>query len=212
MKRAAHSTPFFPDVRQHDPGPTGDSAPENSLRRSRVFAREKWGGEFGDARLKRCFSPTGEKWPAGPMRGGASAPRRILSLAPHRGAPLTPCALRAPGPLPDRGEAGYPRCEPLPSPWGEGARSADEGDSSRFHRDLPLTLTLSRGRGEACFLRKLIPTPLTPPHTHPVPTSPEARIGYPGAWGGRSSSGWVELTTTRPGVAIGRTAAQSSTV
>ncbi len=142
-------------LKTHSVGP--GSSPGKNGRGVRVGVRNR----------TPCFSPTGEKWPAGPMRGGASAPRRILSLAPPCGAPLTPCALRAPGPLPGRGEAGYPRCEPLPSPWGEGARSADEGDSSRFHRDLPLTLTLSQGRGKACFFTKLIPTL----HRHPIITA-----------------------------------------
>ena len=92
-----------------------------------------------------------------------------------------------------------PAAHPFPSPLGEGARSADEGEFSCAHRDLPLTLPLSQGRGKTCSAkksRKLIPTPSAPSHTSPVPASPEARIGYPGAWGGRSSSGWVELTIT----------------
>jgi hypothetical protein len=46
----------------------------------------------------------------------------------------------------------------------------------------------------------------------PFPRQLEARTGYPGVRGLRSSSGLVDLTTTKPGVAIGRTAAQSSTV
>ncbi len=37
----------------------------------------------------------------------------------------------------------------LPSPLGEGGRRPDEGANARDHRDLPLTLALSQGRGKA---------------------------------------------------------------
>ena len=50
--------------------------------------------------------------------------------------------------------------------------------------------------------------------THPIipcPASLEARIGDPGALGGRSASGCLESPPDQPGVAIDGTAAQSST-
>ncbi len=53
----------------------------------------------------------------------------------------------------------------FPSPLGEGGRRPDEGDSSCWHRDLPLTLALSQGRGNAVATgksAKLIRPPPTP--------------------------------------------------
>ncbi len=58
-----------------------------------------------------------------------------------------------------------PAVRPFPSPLGEGARSADEGENSCWHRGLPLTLALSRGRGKMRSgekSRKLILTPFDP--------------------------------------------------
>jgi hypothetical protein len=106
LKRAAHSTPFFPDVRQHDPGPTGDSAPERSLRGSRVFAREKWeggacGGQKPDALLLPDRGEVARRADEG-RRVGAQEnpfPGAALRRAPH---PLRADALRDLSPVGER--------------------------------------------------------------------------------------------------------------
>ena len=63
----------------------------------------------------------------------------------------------------DRKTQPIPAVRHFPSPLGEGGRRPDEGDSFCFHRDLPLTLALSPGRGKAPPSRKSRKLILPPP-------------------------------------------------
>jgi len=60
-----------------------------------------------------------------------------------------------------------PAVHPFPSPLGEDGRRPDEGGFSCYHSDLPLTLTLSPGRGKA-FRAKKIKKLIRPLFTRPI--------------------------------------------
>ncbi len=155
------------------------------------------------------FSPTGEKWPEGPMRGrrvGAHSkpfPGAASRRAPH---PLRAAALRDLSPAGERQL--IPLLHPFPSPLGEGARSADEGGFSCTHRDLPLTLALSQGRGKVSSAkksRKLIPAHQTHRILTPVPRHSRPGLVIRGRWEyGARPVAWNHRQTNPAWPSVGR--------
>ncbi len=101
-----------------------------------------------------------------------------------------------------------PAAHPFPSPLGEGARSADEGESSCSLRDLPLTLALSHGRGKTALpekITKLIRPPLAPPHNPPVPRHSRPGLVIRGRWeDGARPVAWNHRQTNPAWPSMGR--------